>query len=322
MQELGVSGVLHSGPATFFGLQHEPNPTSAIRAAIVGAPWDEGNGGRNGANYGPRGVRDASSWFASYDLASRRDVWEALTVVDGGDIPCIPSDAARTMDYFADHVAGLLEGGVMPVVVGGNHSITNGTARGAARACDGRMGYLSIDTHLDTTEGWAGAPLASGCPTYRAADLPNVDPANVVVYGVHGWLNPRSHVETAEALGIRWYTRDEIRARGLAETLAEAIARASDGVAGLYVTFDMDCMDSSSAPGTGTPEAGGFLADEAIEIARAIGRARPFAFDVVEIAPIYEQSGVTQRLACTILMEMFAGMADADAEETGSDGAA
>jgi agmatinase len=310
---LESSGVLHSGPATFFGLELATAPSAPTRLALVGAPWDEGNGGRHGANYGPRGVRDASSWFTSYDVRARRDVFEALPAVDGGDLACFPANAEGTMASIAEGTERLLEAGVRPLAIGGNHAITIGTAAGAARALGGRMGYLSIDTHLDTAADWGGSRYGSGCPTYRAAELENVDPANVVVYGAHGWLNPREHVETADELGVGWYSREEILRRGLAETLDEAIARASDGVDGLYVTFDMDSIDSASAPGLGTPEAGGFVADEAIAIARRIGQANPFALDIVEIAPVYDPAGITPRLACHLILEMIGGLAEADA---------
>jgi agmatinase len=304
-----AGGVLHSGPATFFGLPHQSDPVAGTRAAIVGVPWDEGNGGRNGANYGPRAVRDASGWFTSYDMRRKRDVWEYLPAVDGGDVRVVPADAAQTISNIASLATILCSQGILPVFVGGNHAITIGGAAGAAAAVKGRMGYLSIDTHLDTAPGWGGSRLASGCPTHRASELVNVDPRNIVVYGVHGWLNAREHFDIADAMGIRWYGNDEIRHHGLVPTFSAALARASEGVDGLYVTFDMDSIDSSAAPGGGTPEADGFTAREAVQLARMIGAARPFMFDIVEIAPMYELSGATPRLACSIIMEVLAAVA-------------
>lgn len=301
-------GFLHGGPATFFGRPFQVKPDSGTRAVIFGVPWDEGNGGRNGANYGPRSVRDASSWFFSHDMRHDRDIWQDLPTVDGGDVACYPADAARTIESIAQHSARLISNGVLPVMVGGNHSVTIGSVRGAASAVKGKVGYLSIDAHLDTPADWDGSALASGCPTYCAAQLPNVDAKNVVVFGARGWLNAKEHIENAARIGIRWFGMDEIEERGLSVTLAEAIEKASDGVDALYVTFDIDSIDSSVAPGCGTPEAGGFSGREALYIARQIGKAKPFFFDIVEIAPVYDTAGITPRLVCSLILEVLSSM--------------
>ena len=300
--------VIQSGVATFFG---RPPATvenlGRARCAIAGIPWDEGNAGRNGANYGPRALRDVSSWFRSYDAERDFDLWEALPAVDVGDVPVVPPNAERTMTLVADWVRTVRQQGVFPVSIGGNHALTIGAARGAA-ATVGRMGYLSIDAHLDTAPDWAGELYMSGCPTYRAAEIPNVDPRNVVVFGVHGWLNPRSQVEAAREKGIAWYGIERIEEMGLEKALAEAIAVASEGVEGLYVSFDLDSIDAASFPGTGTPEPGGFTARETLRIARLLGRTRPIAFDAVELAPIYDLSGISARLACGVVMAFLSGL--------------
>jgi arginase family enzyme len=308
-----AGGVLHTGPATFFGLDFQPEPPAGTRIAFVGAPWDEGNGGRNGANYGPRAIRDASGWFTSYDYRRKRHVWDVLPAVDGGDISVVPADPATTLDRIADKAESLRRAGVLPYFIGGNHAITTGATAGVARTVQGGMGYLSIDTHLDTAPGWGGSVYASGSPTNRTAQLPNVSGGNVVVYGIHGWLNAREHFDIADEFGMRWYGVEEIRERGIAESLAEAIGIASKGVDALYITFDMDSIDSSAAPGGGTPEADGFTSREAIRIARMLGAARPAGLDIVEIAPMYEPSGATPRLACNIILETIAAYADAEA---------
>lgn len=301
-------GFLHNGPATFFGRPYQVKPNPDTKVVIFGVPWDEGNGGRNGANYGPRAVRDVSSWFFSHDMRNDRDLWADLPALDGGDVACYPADAAKTIDSIADHARALVASGVRPVMIGGNHSVTIGSVRGAASAIKGKVGYLSIDAHLDTPKDWEGSALASGCPTYVASQQPNISPENCVVFGARGWLNAKEHIETADQLGIRWYGMDEIEERGLKVTLAEAIARASDGVDALYVTFDIDSIDSSVAPGCGTPEAGGFSGREALYIAREIGKAKPFFFDIVEIAPIYDNAGITPRLVCSIILDMLSSM--------------
>lgn len=299
--------VIQSGVATFFGRpMADVNHLAGARCAMAGIPWDEGNAGRNGANMGPRAFRDTSSWFLGYDAQRDFDLWESLPTVDVGDIPVMPPNASRTMTLIADHVAAVRRQGVLPFSIGGNHSLAIGAARGAATTV-GSMGYLSIDAHLDTATDWAGETLTSGCPTMRAAEIPNVPAGNVVVFGIHGWLNPKDQVQAAAENGITWYGMNHIDEIGLERALAEAIQIASEGVDGLYVSFDLDAVDASAFPGTGTPEPGGFSAKEALTIARLLGRAGPIAMDLVEIAPIYDLSGISVRLACAAAMEMLSG---------------
>ena len=125
--------VIQSGVATFFGRPMATLDTiGSAKCAIAGVPWDEGNAGRNGANYGPRTFRDASSWFLGYNAQEDYDLWEQFPTVDLGDVPVMPPNAARTMDLIADHVGAVRSAGVFPLLVGGNHSLAIGAARGAA----------------------------------------------------------------------------------------------------------------------------------------------------------------------------------------------
>lgn len=301
--------VIQAGVPTFFGRpQRTIDDLSGLHVAMAGIPWDEGNAGRNGANMGPRAFRDSSSWFFGYNAQDAFDLWELLSMADVGDVPVVPPNAARTMELIEQHVAQVCSQGVVAASIGGNHALAIGAARGAAKSV-ARMGYLSIDAHLDTAMDWAGETLTSGCPTMRAAEIENVDPHNVVVFGIHGWLNPRDQVENAAELGISWFGQQQIEQIGLDKALAQAIETASDGVDGLYVSFDLDAVDASAFPGTGTPEPGGFSPKETLRIARALGRANPIAFDLVEIAPIYDLSGISSRLACGVAMELLSGIA-------------
>lgn len=300
--------VIQAGVATFFGRPMRTLDTLGdAQCAIVGIPWDEGNAGRNGANMGPRAVRDASSWFFGFDAQRDFDLWEELPTVDLGDVPVMPPNASATMNLIEDHIRCIRELGVLPLSIGGNHSLTIGAARGAATTVK-KMGYISIDAHLDTATDWGGETLTSGCPTMRAAEIPNVDSTNVVVFGVHGWLNPRDQVEAATDRDIRWYGMEEIQRLGVEKALDQALERAMDGVDGIYVSFDLDSIDASAFPGTGTPESGGFTPREALAIARRLGQARPLAIDLVECAPIYDLSGISARMVCAAAMELLSGV--------------
>ena len=299
--------VIQAGVATFFGRPMATIDTlGGAKCAIMGIPWDEGNAGRNGANMGPRAVRDASSWFFGYDAQRDFDLWEELPTVDLGDVPVMPPNASATMDLIENQIRRIRELGVLPLSIGGNHSLTIGAARGAAKTVK-KMGYISIDAHLDTATDWGGETLTSGCPTMRAAEIPNVDPTNVVVFCIHGWLNPRDQVTAAADKDIRWYGMEEIHRLGFEKALDQAIERAMEGVDGLYVSFDLDSIDASAFPGTGTPEPGGFTPREALAIARRLGQARPIAIDLVECAPIYDLSGISARMVCAAAMELLSG---------------
>lgn len=304
-----VTNVLQAGVATFFGLpQADPTELGSARCAIAGVPWDEGNGGRNGANYGPRAFRDASSWYLSYNAEHGFDLWSALPAVDAGDVVVVPPNAERTMENIANHIRVVRRQEALPLLIGGNHSITIGATRGAASTVNGRMGYLSVDAHLDTAHDWAGEIYSSGCPTHRVCEIPNVDSRNVVVFGVHGWLNPPSQVQAAQELGVTWYGMDRIEEMGWQRALEEAMDRATDGVDALYVSFDQDSIDAGHFPGTGTPEPGGFTAREAHAIARRLGQTRPVAFDAVELAPVYDLSGISARLSCGLVLAFLLGV--------------
>jgi agmatinase len=302
--------LIHAGVASFFGReQRNIADLQGIRCAIAGVPWDEGSAGRAGAGSGPRAFRDASSWTDGYDAQRDFDLWEVLPTADVGDVLVVPTNSQRTMDNVAEHVRALRQQEVFPVCIGGNHSITIGAARGAASTI-GRMGYLSIDAHLDMAESWLGELYFNGCPTYRATELDNVNPRNVVVFGVRGWLNPKSSVEAANQLGVRWYGMDQIEKEGLERSLAEAIAIALDGVDGLYVTFDLDAVDPAFAPGVGAPELGGLTSRQALQVGRMLGAAQPIAFDLCELAPAYDPSTNSARLACAITFSVLSGMND------------
>jgi len=169
--------VIQAGVATLFGRPLTPRSGwPGAKCVLAGIPWDEGNAGRNGANYGPRTFRDVSSWFLSYDAERDFDLWDALPAVDAGDLPVVPPNAERTMGIIAEHVEAVRANGSLPVSIGGNHSLAIGAARGAARTV-GKMGYLSIDAHLDTAPDWAGEIYSSGCPTFRASEIPTSIPA-------------------------------------------------------------------------------------------------------------------------------------------------
>lgn len=301
--------MLHAGPATFFG-QPLVRPDilelkrTGAEVAILGVPWDEGNGGRNGANYGPRAVRDVSHWFLSYQFESSCDLFRELSVVDCGDVPVLPSDSPRTMEIIEDFTGRILDAGVLPILVGGNHSISIGSVRALTKRVS-RMGYLAVDAHIDTAKDMGGALLTSASPTARAAEHPQVPRGRAAVVGAHGSLNPRDQVEYARELGVTIYPMSHMQSASAATITSRALTQVGEDVDAVYASFDIDSIDAAFVPGTGTPEPGGFTSREAQHIARVIGASRPTAFDVVELAPAYDLSGISARLVCSLLVNFL-----------------
>src|SRR5258706_13461278 len=182
--------VIQSGVATFFGRPlADAGALDGVCFAIGGSAWAGGNAGRNGANMGPRACRARSGWFLGYDAQRDFDLWEALPAADVGDIPVVPPNAERTMRLIEDHVRSVRGRGILPLCIGGNHALAIGAARGAAKTVS-RMGYLSVDAHLDTAPSWAGEVYPSGCPTMPPTAIPKVAPAAVTASGVIGRMIP------------------------------------------------------------------------------------------------------------------------------------
>src|SRR5258706_354265 len=171
----------------------------------------------------------------------------------------------------------------------------NGANMGPRAFRDASSWFLGYDAQRDF-DLWEALPAAD------VGDIPVVPPnAERTMRLIE------DHVRAAAEAGVRWFGMDQIEEQGIEQSIALAIEYASDGVDGLYVSFDLDSVDASAFPGTGTPEPGGFSARETLKIARALGRASPIAIDLVEIAPIYDLSGISTRLACGVALEMLAG---------------
>ena len=174
------------------------------------------------------------------------------------------------------------------------------------------MGYLAIDAHMDAGYSVDGEKETNCSGVARASELPNVRPENVAIVGVRGSLNPREWLELIRERGINMYPMREVKERGIEPVLKDALDRVWDGTDGVYVTWDTDSCDASCAPGTTEPEPGGFLSREILEAARIVGERGFTAFDNVELAPIYDLSGITGKLVWCVLSEALYANAKAN----------
>jgi agmatinase len=274
--------------------------------AVYGIPFDGTTFFRTGSRHGPHAVRDASEQFLPYHFDFDLDLAEKVTLVDCGDAAVVPGSAARTLEAARRDLAGIHAAGAMPIVLGGEHSVTIAGTAALAAHLDAPLGLVVFDTHLDTAEDVAGERLTYCSPVSRTLELPQFPAENACLIGIHGPANPRDERRWAEERGVRVYGIDEIEERGIAAVTEEAMAAAWNGTCGVYVSYDIDCLDAAFAPGTSGAEPGGLTTRELLAAVRVVAAAGYSAFDVVEVAPQYDPAGITATAACRVILDMLA----------------
>jgi agmatinase len=311
------SGPLHAGLiGSFLRLPHVGPDADALmrhgaKAAIYGLPFDATNISRTGANYGPRGIREVSCQFLTYNATFEFDLVAALNPVDCGDCAVALANPERTFERAQADIGAILAAGALPVTFGGDHSITIPAVR-AVRERLSDPGLVLIDTHLDTAVDVGGEQLNHCCPITRAVDA-GFDPRKIVLVGISGWMNPRSELAYCREHGITVIWLEDLWERGTARVVADALAVSGAGD-GIYLSFDVDCLDAAHAPGTCCPTPGGLSTREAIELVRGVARHRLAGVDVVETAPSLDSTPTTALIAGRIALEAMAFHAGAGSD--------
>ncbi len=282
--------------------------------AIVGAPFDEGTSSRPGARFGPRAIRMApTAWSPTDAWSIQLDVepYSILKVVDAGDAPIVPTRFERALRVIHEKVFRVASAGPIPIVLGGDHSITYPSAAAVARAIwPRRLGVVHFDAHADTGADQWGNLHAHGQPMRRLIEEGWVAGRNFVQVGLRGYWPDRATFAWMREQGMRWHTMVEIEERGAEAVIDEAIAEALDGPEVVYLSVDIDVVDPGSAPGTGTPEPGGILPREMLRaVRRIVGAVELVGMDVVEVSPPYDQSEVTAMLAHRLVVEAISALA-------------
>jgi agmatinase len=308
------TSLLHAGLAgSFLKLPHIASDADALRshgarAAIYGLPWDSTSISRTGANYGPRGIREISSQFLSYNATWDFDLVEALNPVDCGDCDVVLANAEKTFSGAERDIGQILEAGAVPATLGGDHSITIQAVR-AVRRQDGDPGLVLIDTHLDTALDVGGEELNHCCPITRAVDA-GFDPKKIALLAISGWMNPRTELRYCREHGITVVWLEDIWEQGVKRTVEQALEVAG-GADGIYLSVDVDSLDGAYAPGTCVPTPGGLTSRELLELVRGISRNGLVGVDVVETAPSLDSSSVTAAIAGRVVMDALAAHAGA-----------
>ncbi len=294
-----------AGHATFMRLPAVPS-AEGLDIALAGIPWDGGTTNRAGARHGPREVRNQSSLMRSTHHVFKTEPFKIANIADVGDLPVNPIDLLDGLKLIEGGVADIVAAGALPLCVGGDHLTTLPVLRAVARKAP--VGLIHFDAHSDTNDTYFGDnPYTHGTPFRRAIEENLLDPRRMVQIGIRGSIYSPDEHDWAKAQGVRIIYMEEFSARGPEAVMAEV--RDIVAEAPTYVTFDIDSIDPSMAPGTGTPEIGGFTTREAQDMVRRLDGLNLVGADVVEVAPPFDLAGMTAIAGATILFELMCVMA-------------
>jgi agmatinase len=299
----------YAGLLTYAGMPYTQNPAELAGAdvAIVGAPTDDLVSDRPGTRFGPRAIRAASCPPGPH-LEAKVDAFAELRVVDFGDAPVIPADPARTHAAIEALVGQVLAAGALPVVLGGDHSISEPDVRAVARA-HGPVGAVHFDTHTDTGTEVFGVEVSHGTPFYRLVEQGHLEPRRYVQIGLRGYWPTEVEFAWQADQGITSFFMHDVRALGIEEVVGRTVGLVGDGP--VFLTVDVDVLDPAFAPGTGTPEPGGMATIDLLWAVRALAeRLELVGADVVEVIPTAVGSAdVTALTADRIVREILTGIA-------------
>jgi agmatinase len=300
-----------SGVRTFMRLPNSQDLENSD-AAIVGAPFDTATTFRVGARFGPEGIRSVSHLLRPYNPSQDVSIFDHLSVIDYGDVSVVPGYIEESYRRIAEGLEPIHRAGVVPIVLGGDHSIALPELRAAA-AVHGPLALVQFDAHPDTWDAYFGQKHTHGTPFRRAVEEGLLLPERSIQVGMRGSLFDAGDWNDARELGFKLISTDEVRETSVLETIARIRERVGNVKA--YVSFDVDFVDPAFAPGTGTPEIGGFTSREAQEFVRGLVRLDLVGCDVVEVYPAYDPAHITAFLAANVAYELLSLIAARRREE-------
>ncbi|MEQ9642735.1 MAG: agmatinase [Alphaproteobacteria bacterium] len=298
----------YTGLPTFMRAPYAGDDWAGVEIGLIGVPFDGGVTNRPGARHGPREVRNQSSLMRKINQASGIAPYELARVADLGDAWVErPFHLESALDEIAAFYKRIHAAGVVPMSVGGDHSVTLPIFRGIA--ADRPVGMVHFDAHCDTGDDYLGSKFHHGAPFRRAVEEGLLDPKRTIQIGIRGGLNDRDLWKFSHDTGMRVIYMEEFYELGPKRTIEEIRRVVGDGPT--YVSFDVDGLDPVYAPGTGTPEVGGITTVEALIMLRGLQGLNLIGADVVEVAPPFDPSGNTALVGATLLFEELCVVADA-----------
>ena len=299
----------YAGLLTFAGMPYTQSAAdlAGVDVAIIGAPLDDLVSDRPGARFGPRAIRAASCPPGPH-LEAGVDAFAELRVVDFGDAPVVPADPLRSLDALEALVGEAVDAGVVPIVLGGDHSIAEADIRAVA-ARRGPVGLVHLDTHTDTGAEVFGVERSHGTPMYRLVEGGHVDARRYVQIGLRGYWPGPAEFAWQKQHGITSLFAHDVRELGVDEIVRRTLEVVGEGP--VFVSVDVDVLDPAFAPGTGTPEPGGLTSQELLRLCRLLVAGTDVAgADVVEVLPTAIGSAdVTALVAERVVRELLTGIA-------------
>lgn len=320
-------GNLYGPDATFLGVPAaDPDVVSewsTAGAAIIGAPFDGGTSHRPGCRFGPQAIRVTD--YLPHDgrrpsLALGLDPLVSLGVVDLGDVEMPSGETEKSLAALEARVTSVAQAGVIPIILGGDHTIALSDVTGVARHVGwGRVSVIHFDAHADTADMQMGLLYGHGTPMRRLIESGACRGDRFLQIGLRGyWPDPETLAWMADQ-HMRSFEMTEVTRRGLDVVLDEALQIATDGCEAVFLSIDVDVVDPGAAPGTGTPEPGGLSARQLLDAVRRLSMEVPIAgLDVVEVSPPYDSAEITAYLANRVVLECLSGIAWRRRGELGS----
>ncbi|CAN2388009.1 agmatinase activity [Pristimantis euphronides] len=289
------------GVCTMMRLPYQES-AEGLNAAFIGVPLDTGTSNRPGARFGPRHIRAESSMVRRYNAATRAAPYNSLMVADIGDVNVNLYDLKDSCRRIREAYQKIMAAGCIPLTLGGDHTITYPILQAVAEK-HGPVGLVHVDAHTDTGEQALGEKIYHGTPFRRCVDEGLLDCKRVVQIGIRGSSYSPEPYKFCREQGFRVVLAEDCWFKSLVPLMSEV--RQQMGDKPVYLTFDIDGIDPSFAPGTGTPEIGGLTTQQALEIIRGCRGLNLVGCDLVEVAPVYDQSGNTALTAANLLFEML-----------------
>jgi len=277
-----------------------------LDVAILGVPFDTGSSFRTGSRFGPNGIRKISAMIKPNNVIMGVNIMDTLKAADLGDVPIIPGYIRESYEAIEKSVSEVLKANVTPLVLGGDHAITLGELRAISKKY-GKVSLIHFDSHLDLNESVFGQPYNHGTPFRRALEEGLIDPSTSIQIGMRGSLYDPDDFKIAADLGFKvipGYELHKMSAEELGKIIKERV-----GDTKVFLTFDIYFVDPAYAPGTGTPEVGGFTSYETLTYIQQLKDINFVGFDIVEVAPEYDCSEITAYMAANIGFEFMSILA-------------